>query len=270
MTVTKGLRAGFRFREQEEFDLLIENRALEPGCFYFVGKMFHIAFTKDTYRTYSNGMTVQEIINEILQEKLIDAGANEIVNQIINDLRTLITNEFVEQIVTNVTNQSIAQIINSIQIATNEQHGIVKGKDNTTPETWNNVSVAPDGTMSVNRELLEAKIGTGTGTGGGANFDRIVAEPDKSVIGKIENRDLIVQETLPTQYGVVKCGKDCVCYRKPLGLQSMDGMLVAIVKHNQHLFYTMTFSNKLPPRVELFDKLTFIASNGSNCCCCEQ
>ena len=256
MTPSQGTQIGFRFREQNEFDDLVANRQLEPGCFYFVGKMFHIAFTIDTYRTYSNGLTVQEIIDKILEDKLIEAGADEIVNQIINDLRTLITNEFVEQIVTDVTNQSILQIISALQYATNERHGIVKGQENITPETWHMVSVAPDGTMSVNPNL-------GSGTSG-TPLDKMVASPDRSVIGIIENRDLIAQETKPTQYGVVKCGKDCVCYRKPLGLQSMDGMLVATLKHDKHLLYPMVFTENLPPRAELFDKLTFIADPPNN------
>ena len=268
MAFSQGTKIGFRFREQDAFDELVTNRKLEPGCFYFVGNMFHIAFTEGTYHTYSNGLTVQEIINKILEDRLIEVGADEVVSQIINDLRTLITNEFVEQIVTDVTNQSLWQIINSIQHATNEQHGIVKGQENTTPETWHKVSIAPDGTMSVNRELLEAKIGQGGGSGG-TPLDRMVAAPDRSVIGIIENKDLVVQETTPQQYGVVKCKKDCPCYRKPLGLESMDGMLVASLKHDTHLFYPMVFTDKLPPRVELFDKLTFISGN-NNCCCCKR
>jgi hypothetical protein len=237
-----------------------------------VGKMFHIAFTVDTYRTYSNGMTVQEIINEILQDKLIDAGAEEVVNQIINDLRTLITNEFVEQIVTDVTNQSILQILNSIQHATNERHGIVKGQDNNSPETWHRVSADEDGTLSVNRAVLEAKIdqkiSQNGGGGGGTPLDRVLAKPDRSVIGTIENRELILQQTTPKQYGVVKCRKTCVCNRNPPSLESMDEMLVAVVKQDVHLFYPMVFPKKIPPRIAFFDKLTFIATDSTHCCCC--
>jgi hypothetical protein len=43
----------------------------------------------------------------------------------------------------------------------------------------------------------------------------------------------------------------------------MDGMLVASVKQGVHLFYPMVFPQNLPPRVELFDKLTFIAKETS-------
>ena len=259
MAVSAGAQLGFRFREQDEFEELIRTRKLEPGCFYFVGNMFHIAFTVNTYRTYSNGLTVQEIINKILDDELINKGVEEVTTKIINDLRTLITNEFVEQIVNDITNQSIEQIVSQIQIATNEQHGIVKGQNNSTPETWNNVSIASDGTMSVNKELLEAKIGQG-GTGG-TPLDKMVAAPDRSTVGVIENRDLVVQQTTPTQFGVVKCRTECPCYRKPLGLQSMDGMLVASLKQDTNLFYPMVFTDKLPNRVELFDKLTFIAKS---------
>jgi hypothetical protein len=50
----------------------------------------------------------------------------------------------------------------------------------------------------------------------------------------------------------------------------MDGRLIAELKHDVHLFYPMVFPPKLPPRMELFDKLTFIAKNSplSHCCCC--
>ena len=261
MAISQGLQLGFRFREQDEFDELIRTRKLEPGCFYFVGNMFHIAFTVNTYRTYSNGLTVQEIINKILDDELINKGVDEVTTKIINDLRSLITNEFVEQIVNDITNQSIEQIVSQIQIATNERHGIVKGQANTTPETWNNVSIAPDGTMSVNKELLEAKIGSGTG---GTPLDKMVAAPDRSTVGVIENRDLVVQQTTPTQFGVVKCRPECPCYRKPLGMQSIDGMLVASVKQGINLFYPMVFTDALPPHMELFDQLTFIASRASS------
>jgi hypothetical protein len=262
MSIPKGTQFGFRFRELEEFEELIAERKLEPGCFYFVGKMFHIAFTEDTYRTYSNGMTVQEIINKILEDNLIKAGVKEVTNQIINDLQTLITNEFVEQIVNDVTNQSILQIVNSIQHATNEQYGIVKGADNNSAATWNRVSIDANGIMSVNKELLEAKIGQGGGgTGGSSTWDLMLAKPDRSIIAETENRNLVVQQTLPTQYGVVKCHRDCICYPKPLSLQSIDGLLVAVLKHNVYLFFPMMFPEKLPPRFDLLDKLTFIAPN---------
>ena len=92
----------------------------------------------------------------------------------------------------------------------------------------------------------------------------MVAAPDRSVIGNIENRDLVVLTTTPQQYGVVKCRPECPCYRKPLGMQSIDGMLVASVKQGINLFYPMVFTDKLPSRVELFDKLTFIASGTSS------
>jgi hypothetical protein len=266
MAFARETKIGFLFREQAEFDTLIANRALEPGCFYFVGKMFHIAFTTDTYRTYSSGMTVQEIINEILQDELISKGVDEVTTQIINDLRTLITNEFVEQIVTDVTEQSILQIISSLQHATNERHGIVKGQDNTSPDSWHKVSADEDGTLSINRELLEdfidEKVGDcDGGHGSGTPLDKAVAEPDRSIVGIIENRDLVLQQTTPEKFGVVKCRPNCPCYRKPLGLESMDGMLIAELKQGRHLFYPMVFPKKLPPHMQLFDKLTFIESD---------
>ena len=155
-----------------------------------------------------------------------------------------------------------------VQVATNDQYGIVKGQDNTMLETLHKVSAGADGTLSINRELLEnlieQKVGNHSGSGTGAgNWDRLVSAPDKRVIAVTENRDLLVQQTTPQQYGVVKCGKNCVCYRKPIGLQSIDAMLVADLRHGVHLFYPMVFPERLPPRVELFDKLTFIAKETS-------
>ena len=163
----------------------------------------------------------------------------------------------------------------TLPAATNDTFGLVKGQRNNTPLTWHLVSVAANGTMSINREALEAlidhKVGDCDGSGSGTvsdKWDRMVAEPDKSVIARIEHRDLIVQNTLPERFGVVKCHKTCICYRKPLGLESMDGMLVATLKHDVHLFYPMVFTDKLTPRSELFDKLTFIAKETSSCCNC--
>ena len=297
---------GFRFVEQADFANMTTKRTLTPGFWYFItgGNVFHIAFTEDTYGTYS-GVDVKQLVDELLEkididndylyqmitdqilvspnfiksiaEYLIDYDDNSVVQQIAN---YILEDESVMQHISNQLQTIISQIISNVvsinapdgsvlatnddgvftlPLATNETYGIVKGQENTTPETWNNVSVAPDGTMSVNRELLEEKIGQGGGSGGADKWDRMVAEPDKSVIAKIENRELIVQATSPHQYGVVKCGKDCVCYRKPLGLKSMDGMLVAVLKHDEHLFYPMVFIDRLPPRLKLFDKLTFIA-----------
>ena len=261
------MQIGFRFIRQTTFDGLVENRKLVPGTFYFLEeKEFHIAIKDNEYLTYGNGLSIADIIHLLLQENDVD----HVIQQIINDLRTLLSNqEFINLIVEDITNLSFAEIINKLGIATKTTPGLVKSQDNDTSETWHYVSVAPDGTMSINRELLEAKIGQGGS--GGTPLDKMVAAPDRSVIGIIANRDLVAQETKPTQYGVVKCGKNCVCYRKPLGLQSMDGMLVAELKNDAHLFYPMVFAEKLPPRVELFDKLTFIANDsGKHCCCCCQ
>jgi hypothetical protein len=81
---------------------------------------------------------------------------------------------------------------------------------------------------------------------------------DKNEIAKIDNRDLIIQQATPQQFGVVKCGRDCVCYRKPIGLKSIDGLLEAVVKHDRHLFFPMVITDRLPPKIDLLGKLTFV------------
>jgi len=288
MTFSQEPQVGFRFREQAEFDLLVSTLALEPGCFYFVGKMFHIAFSPDTYRTFGNGATIQEIVDAILQDELLQAGAGDVINQIINDLRTLITNEFVEQIVNDITIQSLTQIkLTSVSLfdpdgqrlgenvegeitvpaATNERFGIVKGADNTSPETWNKVSVAPDGTMGVNKEAFEALIEVKVpACSGGTPLEKMVADPGREVIGIMENKDLVVQQASPDRFGVVKCNKTCACYPKPLSLQSLDGTLVAEIKQSKHLFFPMAFPDKKPDHIDLFDKLTFISNTTITSC----
>jgi hypothetical protein len=257
---SKGMRMDFRFVSRTTFDGLVENRKLAPGTFYFLEeKEFHIAIDDDQYLTYGNGLSIEDMIYELLQVN----DVSNVIQKIINDLFDLINNEeFINQFIDHITNLTFEQIADQIRIATNEAPGVVKSHGNNTSETWHYVTVAPDGTMSINKEFLEAKIGQGGGgggVGGGPPIDKMVAEPDGSTIGTIQGRNLVAQDTRPTRYGVVKCGKNCVCYPKDLSLKSMDGMLVADLKQDVNLFYPMVFAETMPPRAELFDKLTFIA-----------
>ena len=249
------MRMDFRFVSRTTFDGLVENRKLAPGTFYFLEeKEFHIAIDDDQYLTYGNGLSIEDMIYELLQVN----DVSNVIQKIINDLFDLINNEeFINQFIDHITNLTFEQIADQIRIATNEAPGVVKSHDNNTSETWHYVTVAPDGTMSINKEFLETKIGGGVS--GGSPIDKMVAEPDGSTIGTIHGRNLVAQGTRPTRYGVVKCGKNCVCYPKDLSLKSMDGMLVADLKQDVNLFYPMVFAETMPPRAELFDKLTFIA-----------
>jgi len=97
-----------------------------------------------------------------------------------------------------------------------------------------------------------------TVTGGGTPIDRMVAEPDKSRVGFTVNRELVVQQTTPFQFGVVKCKAECVCCPTLISWQTMGGTLKATTKQNKHMFTPMRFTDTMPKHIDLFDKLTFI------------
>jgi len=96
-------------------------------------------------------------------------------------------------------------------------------------------------------------------------------DPNGQRIAENKDGQLTVQQAMPSQFGVVKCRKICTCYPQALSLKSMDGMLEAIVRHETHLFFPMVFSQKMPHRIQLFDKLTFFDENFSQeeCCPCK-
>jgi len=89
-------------------------------------------------------------------------------------------------------------------------------------------------------------------------IDRVIAEPDKSRIGFPVNRELVVQQTTPFQFGVVKCKPECVCCPTLISWKTMDGLLKAVTKQNKHMFAPIRFMDTMPNKVDLFDKLTFI------------
>jgi hypothetical protein len=320
MAVPSGSQFGIRFVEQSQFDTMVSARTLTPGFWYFINgdRLFHIAFTNNTYRT-QGGVSVKELVDELLQHIEIDSDylyqmiTNEVlVNQdfvqslanylILDDsdnslswqiANYIMSNETVMESITNELKAILNSIVSSIvsinapdgtvlaenedgvltlPAATNEQYGIVKGQDNTLPDSWHKVSADEDGTLSVNRTALEAKIdqkiSQSGGGAGGTPLDKAVAAPDRSTIGTIENRDLVLQQATPEHFGVVKCRPNCACHRKPIALESMDEMLVAEVKSGRHLFYPMVFPKRLPPRTEMLGKLTFMANESGNYCCC--
>ena len=80
-----GTQMGFRFVEQTEFDEMLRERTLTPGFWYFIigGNQFHIAFTRDTYGTYS-GVDVRELVDELL--KHIDFNPDYLYQMITNQL----------------------------------------------------------------------------------------------------------------------------------------------------------------------------------------
>ena len=92
----------------------------------------------------------------------------------------------------------------------------------------------------------------------GTPIDRMVAEPDKSRIGFTVNRELVVQQTTPFQFGVVKCKAECACCPTLISWKTMDGMLKATTKQNRFMFTPIRFTDTMPNRVDLFDRLTFI------------
>ena len=104
----------------------------------------------------------------------------------------------------------------------------------------------------------EGKQGPPSNDGGGTPIDRVIAEPDKSRIGFTLNRELVVQQTTPFQFGVVKCKAECVCCPTLISWKTMDGALRATTKQNRFMFTPIRFTDTMPNRVDLFDKLTFI------------
>ncbi|MDR0327920.1 MAG: hypothetical protein LBI05_06455 [Planctomycetaceae bacterium] len=219
-------------------------------------------------------MNDETLINEIKQT-ILDGDSGLIKNIADQILETIASLSMVDPDGNTIAKRDGGTF--TFQAASDEQFGIVKGQNNNSLETLHLVSAAPDGTLHINREqlerLIEQKGGNGTG-GGGTPFDKMTVAPDnnpadRTEIGKIENRNLIVQQAAPKQHGVVKPCRNCVCYRKPIGLESMDGLLVAKVRRDAHLFFPMVFKGKKPPRLKLFDKLTFIAPEliESDCRC---
>jgi len=77
-----------------------------------------------------------------------------------------------------------------------------------------------------------------------------------------ENFEALVSKGIHAMLFALKCRKNCPCRPQPLSWQSMDGKLTAILKHDKHLFIPMQFPKKMPNRIELFDRLTFMKETG--------
>jgi hypothetical protein len=280
MSVPADAAFRIRFVEQTEFDRMVRERTLSPGFWYFVGNTFHIAFTRDTYGTYG-GLDIRELVEELLKHIELDENylyemiTNHIVNNesiiktlseylidnssVINQIANIILNDdSVLQLITTELQlilQQIAKSIVSINApdgtvlaenvdgvftlpgATNTQFGIVKGQSNNTPTTWHHVS-AVNGLLSINREQLEAfvesKIKAIPGGGSGVNCN---CAPEKPL-----------WQTMATQTADGR---------------QQTAALVAETKQNIHMFAPIVFPKKMPNKMELFDKLTFICRGGA-------
>ena len=249
--------------------------------------------------TYINNIINQVVNNSVLYETISNILVNtgNFIENVTNQFMEIICGDeyfgdFVTQVIehidmTEISNlliqdgnfiQTIAkQVITLIDLDTLLQsitELIAAGAITLVDPDGNSIAISDgNGRLTIQAATKErygiVKLQDGSGGQGGTPLDKMVAAPDRSVIGIIENRDLVVQQTTPAQFGVVKCRPDCPCYRK-LSLQSMDGRLTAVLKSGKHLFYPMTFPQTLPPKVELYDKLTFIANETGNTCCCEQ
>jgi len=121
------------------------------------------------------------------------------------------------------------------QKATNSQFGIAKGQENNAPSTWHLVS-ADEGLLSINRTGLEAFVAS------------------------------LIKDAIPPGGGN---GGNCHCpppVVKPLDWQTFCGLLKADVKRDTHMFAPFSFPKGMPPKIEFFDKLTFIPINASEQC----
>jgi hypothetical protein len=124
-------------------------------------------------------ITNETLYNQITENILINQTfVTSIANYVVNDETIVnhITNEVLEShvLVQNIVNQIVTSIVSitapdgsiiatnndgvlTLQAATNNVFGIVKGQSNDSPLTWHNVS-AINGLLSINRLLLEALI----------------------------------------------------------------------------------------------------------------
>ena len=155
------------------------------------------------------------------------------------------------------------------QLASNDQHGIAKGQQNNSPETWHRVSFV-DGLGSIGREGLEAFIkslvGSGGGTGGSITYQDIIRilgdirlfGPDDLSIATNAGGHLTLQQATHQQYGVCKPRRNSPCCPQKLSWRTMDDKIVAETKNEVHMFAPFSFPKSMPKRVNLFDKCTFI------------
>jgi len=189
--------------------------------------------------------TVAEtIVNEHTEQFL--QTVKQIVDDAIEEINTTVKNilDNIETIIGNITlrapDGSIIAINNdgniTVQLATNNQFGIVRGQPNNTLDTWHQVA-ANDGLLSVNREVLEFII-------------------DK----KIEEAECNHQ-CEPGGEGNCHCPPP-----PPLTWQTMNGTLQSEVKQDVHMFASIAFPKKMPNRIELFDRLTFIPIDAPEKC----
>ena len=140
------------------------------------------------YSIVNHETVIAHITNEILQsnvlvQNIVDQMAASIVSMKAPDGSTIAT---------------IDDGVITLQLAANEKFGIVKGQQNDSPDTWQNVSAA-NGLLSVNREQAEAVMDTkDTATRNAIN----VQAEDGCIVGRNENGIIILPfryvETEPT------------------------------------------------------------------------
>jgi len=209
--------------------------------------------------TIADGILNDESFKTVLLQHITDLVASMAFSLIAPDGNSIATND---------------GGIMTVQAATNEKFGIVKGQSNDTPQTWHHVS-ADNGLLSVNREQIENLIDTkiegidctGSGTLTESDITKILdmitlLAPDGSVIAKNNGGRLTLQRANPYQFGIVKCCHGCICYPKiSVTLQSMDGLLVADVQDGTNLFFPMVFRDELEEEYDDFGKWTFTTKN---------
>jgi hypothetical protein len=276
MSIPAGSQLGFRFIAQEEFDRMLRERTLVPGFWYFMinSNVFHIAFTRDTYQTYS-GVDVRELVEELLKQVELDENY---LYQMITE-QVLVSPNFILSLAQYFITESpvIQQIANIILQDESVMHAITQQLQ----EIIHNIETsivsinAPDGSVLAQNNhgvlMLPAASNTQFGVVKGQSNSTPTTWHNVSTTGGLlsinrEQLEAFIESKIKAagmthpggSGGVCTPRKNFPCHPQKMSWRTMDGMLEAQTKHDVHLFAPFVFPKTMPKRREFFDKVTFI------------